>query len=298
MHVFENQVIPVRIHNASKKFKPNLDTIRVLSFGTKFIPKWKKTNTSYTFKWFNEFKNKLNKKVFQFLESNSKLGDLEKKNLFYVKHKSVPLTEYAAINTFCWNIRDGINVLFEKDIMGKQNMSNKEKKALNLLIKNRNVKVCVNDTDKNLGAITTDKCDVITECQRQLFDVITYNKISLDEAKKLVDKIKFDLKNIVRKHMEKGSCSYQEAKFLLSKIESFSIPHFYIIWKILKKPMVGRPIVAGYNWILTPASIFVGTFLKDFYSKFDGILKDSLSLIKILEKSLFNINSFFVYSGF
>jgi len=260
MHVFENQVIPVRIHNASKKFKPNLDTIRVLSFGTKFIPKWKKTNTSHTFKWFNEFKNKLNKKVFQFLESNSKLGGLEKKNLFYVKHKSVPLTEYAAINTFCWNIRDGINVLFEKDIMGKQNMSNKEKKALNLLIKNRNVKVCVNDTDKNLGAITTDKCDVITECQRQLFDVITYNKISLDEAKKLVDKIKFDLKNIVRKHMEKGSCSYQEAKFLLSKIESFSIPHFYIIWKILKKPMVGRPIVAGYNWILTPASIFVAHF--------------------------------------
>ena len=74
--------------------------------------------------------------------------------------------------------------------MGKQNMSNKEKKALNLLIKNRNVKVCVNNTDKNLGAITTDKSDVITECQRQLFDVITYNKISLDEAKNLVDKIK------------------------------------------------------------------------------------------------------------
>ena len=50
--------------------------------------------------------------------------------------------------------------------------------------------------------------------------------------------------------------------------------------------------MAGYNWILTPASIFVGTLLKDFYSKFDGILKDSLSLIKILEKTKFNINSF------
>ena len=59
-----------------------------------------------------------------------------------------------------------------------------------------------------------------------------------------------------------------------------------------KKLMVGRPIVAGYNWILTPASIFVGTFLKDFYSKFNGILKDSLSLIKILEKSKFDSNSF------
>ena len=92
--------------------------------------------------------------------------------------------------------------------------------------------------------------------------------------------------------MEKGSCSYQEAKFLLSKTESFAIPHFYIIWKILKNPIVGRSIVAGYNWILTPASILVGTFLKDFYSKFDSILKDSFSLVKILEKPKFNLDSF------
>ena len=86
-------------------------------------------------------------------------------------------------------------------------MSNKEKKALNLLIKNRNVEICINDTDKNLGAISTDKMDVISECRRQLYDIITYNKISWGEAKNLVDKIKFNLKNIVRKHMEKGSCS-------------------------------------------------------------------------------------------
>ena len=92
--------------------------------------------------------------------------------------------------------------------------------------------------------------------------------------------------------MDKGSCSHPEAKFLLSKIESFSIPHFYIIWKILKNLIVGRAIVVGYNWILTPASIFVGALLKDFYSKFDGILKDSLSLIKILEKTKFSIDSF------
>ena len=52
----------------------------------------------------------------------------------------------------------------------------------------------------------------------------------------------------------------------------FDIPHFYIIWKILKNPIVGRPIVAGYNWIVTPASIFVGHYLKEFYSKLKYIL--------------------------
>jgi hypothetical protein len=51
LNLFENQVIPVRIHNISKSFSPNLDTIRVLSLGTKFIPKWKKTKTTQTFKW-------------------------------------------------------------------------------------------------------------------------------------------------------------------------------------------------------------------------------------------------------
>ena len=112
---------------------------------------------------------------------------------------------------------------------------------------------------------------MIKECHRQLYDIVTYNKITWGQAKLLIEKIKIDLRKIVRKHMEKGSCSNFEAKILLSKIASFSIPHFYIIWKILKNPPVG--IVAGYNWILTPASIFVGLFLKEFYVKFDGILK-------------------------
>ena len=88
--------------------------------------------------------------------------------------------------------------------------------------------------------------------------------MSWKAVKNLIEKIKFDLKHIVRKHMEKGSCSYQEAKFLLSETESFTVPHFYIIWKILKNPIVGRPIVAGYNWILTPASILWELFLKIF----------------------------------
>ena len=96
--------------------------------------------------------------------------------------------------------------------------------------------------------------------------------------------------------MKKGPCSYQEAKFLLSKTDSFSIPHFYIICKILKNPPVRRPIVAGYIWILTPASMFVGTFLKEFYVKFDEILKDSLSLVKMLGFFFFFLTLIVFYS--
>ena len=52
------------------------------------------------------------------------------------------------------------------------------------------MEICVNDTDKNLGAISADKEDVILECRRQLYDVIIYNKISWEEAKNSLKKLK------------------------------------------------------------------------------------------------------------
>ena len=79
---------------------------------------------------------------------------------------------------------------------------------------------------------------------------------------------------------------------ILSKTESFTVPHFYIIWKILKNPTVGRPIVAGYNWILTPASIFVGTLLKDFTVNSMEFWKTVWVLLKSWKKTKFNLDSF------
>ena len=150
----------------------------------------------------------------------------------------------------------------------------------------------INDTDKNLGAAVADKKDVIIECKRQLFDVNTYLKLSLEEMEILIAKIQTELRAVVIKFKNIKMCNVKEENFILSKIKNFTIPHFYIIWKILKNPIVGRPIVAGYNWILTPASIFVGHYLKEFYCKFDSILTDSLSLVKILETKRFDKDCF------
>ena len=52
------------------------------------------------------------------------------------------------------------------------------------------MKICVNDTDKNLGAISADKEDVILECRRQLYDVITDNKYCGKKQKILLSKWK------------------------------------------------------------------------------------------------------------
>ena len=57
-------------------------------------------------------------------------------------------------------------------------------------MKNKNIKICIDDTDKNLGPISADKVDVINECHRQLYDVITYKKVSWWKFKTLFQKSK------------------------------------------------------------------------------------------------------------
>ena len=52
-----------------------------------------------------------------------------------------------------------------------QNLSNKEKTALRNLIKIKNIKIIISDTDKNMGAADADKSDVFCKCIRQLIEV-------------------------------------------------------------------------------------------------------------------------------
>ena len=105
----------------------------------------------------------------------------------------------------------------------------------------------------------------------------------------LIAKIKSELSEGVGRY--KSSDLLKEKDFLLSKLNNFTVPHFYITWKFLKNPIVGKPIGTGYNWILTPASIFVGHYLKEFSSKFDSSLTDS----SIAKNCRFQEGCFFIY---
>ena len=146
--------------------------------------------------------------------------------------------------------------------------------------------------NKNVGPACADKNDVINECTRQLYEKRVYNQLTKEEAEQLIRVIKKCLENVINKHMNKGFCSKKEQQFLLSNLNGFKVPHFYIIWEILKNPIVGRPIVAGYNWILSPALIFVGHYFKEFCAKFVSILMDSRRLVKIMEKEKFDPDNF------
>ena len=99
-------------------------------------------------------------------------------------------------------------------------------------------------------------------------------------VKNIFTEIQNKLIRIVESHLYKGNCT-KKGQFSSLKNVSIRYSTFLKIWKIPKISIVGRPIVASYNWISTPASIIVGHYLKKNYSKFENILTDSLSLMKL-----------------
>ena len=95
--LFESQVMPVYVHNLYKLFRQILATIRVLSLGTKFIPKWNMRNKKKALTEFKNFRRQRNDKAF-FMEKLqallSKIKSFERQNYF------IPPVEDTDINSF------------------------------------------------------------------------------------------------------------------------------------------------------------------------------------------------------
>ena len=83
-----------------------------------------------------------------------------------------------------------MDIIETKNVLGKQNLSKLEFMALHgFYNEKKNQDFIINDSDKNLGAAAAENKDIITECKRQLYDISTYIKLSLEEVEILIAKI-------------------------------------------------------------------------------------------------------------
>lgn len=122
----------------------------------------------------------------------------------------------------------------------------------------------------------------IQACEKLLSDTRTYNKLTIEEKDQIIQEIIFTLQYLCTKY--KNPMSSQEREFILSNISRFSIPVFYILAKVHKNPITGRPIVAGHSWLLTPASQLTGKYLQPFVKLYPTIIHDGKSLVIELEE--------------
>lgn len=168
------------------------------------------------------------------------------------------------------------------------NISKNEIQALKNLENDTSI-VC-KPADKNLGLCIVDKSWYDNEVLRQLNDSKTYkayrnplmcNQALLHAKNKIISCIKKSLPFLNdndRKYLEQ-SCSF---------IENAKTPQIYLLIKVHKSPIAGRPIVPSFNSITAPLSKWLDYKLQPLARQhIKTIVKDSRTIIQHLETNSF-----------
>ena len=163
----------------------------------------------------------------------------------------------------------------------QDNLTRQDRAELKALQNNRAVRIL--PTDKNLGPALMSTDWVKNETLRHLHDDQSYSKVTLENW--------YVCRDNVIKRREQLMSTYSQfivpsvARFLRSYDNFVTPTKFYIIPKIHKSPMVGRPIAASHSYVTRPISIFVDELVKP-KILMPTVLRDSSELIQLVENTV------------
>ena len=173
------------------------------------------------------------------------------------------------------------------------NLTFEERNGLRELKEDPTVRVSA--TDKNLGPALVSTEWVEQEAFKHLNDTKSYVKVTKDDWTLGREKVIETREKLVNSFSQ-GFLPPNFLKFLRSLDDSprsADPAKFYIIPKIHKSPIAGRPIAASHSYITRPISIFVDELLKPTITM-PTVLRDSGELIQCLEKLVLPANCLLV----
>jgi hypothetical protein len=135
--------------------------------------------------------------------------------------------------------------------------------------------------DKNAGTVAVSADWYRNEAMRQLSDTSTYKPVAVDFAQSQLRSALATL-NLMSAPLEQ--INKKERQFiLLYSAEAGSplpLPYFYLLIKLHKSPVVGRPIVSWHSFCLGNASIWVDSQLQPLLRLEPSILDSSNSFVR------------------
>ena len=156
------------------------------------------------------------------------------------------------------------------------NCTREEREALNDLCHDANI--IVKPADKNLGLTLIAREWYIAECERQLKDTSTYTKVHNVSLSGIQNRMLHFIATL------KGKIPPNEHKWLTRETERLNqLPQFYIMPKLHKNPVKGRPIVASHSWSTWPLSKWVANRINAYAALQDTVLTDTNALIQLLQ---------------
>lgn len=163
----------------------------------------------------------------------------------------------------------------------------------------QNTQIIITEADKNMGIVVMDLSRYEAEGLRQLSCTNTYKHLSTDIEIGTFMKPYAILRQILSKHDRLWTYDYFSKKNKLSTLAEYLLQlenkhkdksklnkvsaKFYLLMKMHKTPVVGRPIVSTVNSFTYHTSVFVDAELKSLMKLIPSYLESSQQLIYELE---------------
>ena len=152
------------------------------------------------------------------------------------------------------------------------NCTREEREALHNLCHDTNV--IVKPADKNLGLTLISREWYIAECERQLGDSSTYGRVHDVSLPGIQEKMLGFIATL------EGKIPPNEHKWLTRQTQRLGqLPQFYIMPKLHKNPVKGRPIIACHSWCTWPLSKWVANRINTHAAAQSTVLTDTNALI-------------------
>jgi hypothetical protein len=185
----------------------------------------------------------------------------------------------------------------KKILNARYRWPNLTKDEQSAILRMRELDVGYNLADKNYGAVVYSKDLFKEQCLLHLEDDKgTYSKIVDQTKEDILEDIFLRLRLILTPFKRQGEGWAHVAESIIrdsrKAIIGGRLCKFYIIWKLHKGAnaagLRSRPIAAAIDYVTGPASHFLHSQLKEAVWKHPFVLKDSLDLVRMVERLRFD----------
>jgi hypothetical protein len=270
-----DDICPTFFHNLSNTLLSHKE-ITLLNNGLKFIVAPPCLHDKFYLLAFDKLARSIRLK-YQFLTTDSQLV----KKLFIPNPEYMPADASHNIETY---IRECHSHLLRLLTQFPANSTNNTKQTdITRIVKElENKNLVIKPADKNLGPVVMKTAQYNKFCLDILQDCETYRVIVDLPSINSQYEVLTDILN------QLGiSLTSNTAKFLLQgklNIKTVNAAKFYVLPKMHKMPIVGRPIVSNINYITYYASRWLHVELEPLLANFPSYLKDSKQAILELEQ--------------
>ena len=195
------------------------------------------------------------------------------------KNWTPPSGDYDAVDKFADDCLRDAKILAEKHTTPKPNIPRNQQRAIQNLRKREDI--YINKADKGGAICVWDKQLYFNEGHKQLSDTKFYSKVNEDKSKEHQNLVKGKISQLINENRLPDNA-------INLIVKNPKAGNFYLLPKIHKEGIPGRPISSNINCPTYHVSQFLSEVMRPMVERLDTHIKDTNHVVNIIQDFNFN----------